>query len=165
MTATLPRSGRPSNTSIRTTRKVISQRKANPNLTTRDLQTSLASSGTHACFHNKKKNSVNVAFMGGLLGRNLCSQKRTKLKTNLNAVAGPEMGSSCQTPFQPPSTGCILQRGVGKNPPKQMWETDSRYRDRLVEVIAAKGGAIPFLTEEIHIFLHPLRFCPLSIVK
>lgn len=46
-TTTLPRSGRPSKISARAIRKMKIQVKANPNITSRDLQTSLAASGTH----------------------------------------------------------------------------------------------------------------------
>uniref|UniRef100_A0AAY5K3S6 Transposase Tc1-like domain-containing protein n=1 Tax=Esox lucius TaxID=8010 RepID=A0AAY5K3S6_ESOLU len=44
MTATLPRSGRPSKITPRATRKIINQVNANPNITSGDLQTSLAAS-------------------------------------------------------------------------------------------------------------------------
>lgn len=53
----------------------------------------------------------------------LCSglaQSKSGPQSNHNAVAGPEAGSSCQTPIQPYSIG----EGVKKNPPQQMSETD-----------------------------------------
>ena len=47
MTATLPRSGHPSKLSPRSTRKIINQVKANPHITSRELQISIVASGTN----------------------------------------------------------------------------------------------------------------------
>src|SRR4029434_10753748 len=47
MTATLPRSGRPLRPSPRSTRRIINQVKADPHITSKELQTSLAASGVH----------------------------------------------------------------------------------------------------------------------
>uniref|UniRef100_A0A3B4TRY4 Transposase Tc1-like domain-containing protein n=1 Tax=Seriola dumerili TaxID=41447 RepID=A0A3B4TRY4_SERDU len=62
MTATLPRSGRPSKLSPRATRKIISQVKANPHITSTELQTSLVASGTnvHASTIRRKLNSHGI---------------------------------------------------------------------------------------------------------
>uniref|UniRef100_A0AAZ3NSK7 Transposase Tc1-like domain-containing protein n=1 Tax=Oncorhynchus tshawytscha TaxID=74940 RepID=A0AAZ3NSK7_ONCTS len=49
MTATWPGSGRPSKISPRTTRAIINQVKANPNITSRDLQSSLAAPQVTVC--------------------------------------------------------------------------------------------------------------------
>lgn len=43
---------------------------------------------------------------------------------NWDAVAGPEAGTSWQTPLKPHSIGWALYGGVGKNLSKQMSETD-----------------------------------------
>src|SRR4029434_7019130 len=47
MTATLPRSGRLSRPSPRSTRRIINQVKANPHITCKELRTSLAASGVN----------------------------------------------------------------------------------------------------------------------
>ena len=47
MTTPLPRSGRPSKLSPRSTRKIINQVTANPHITSRELQTSLVGFGTN----------------------------------------------------------------------------------------------------------------------
>ena len=62
MTATLPRSGRPSKLSPRSTRKIINQVKANPHITSRELQTSLAASGVnvHASTIRRKLNRHDI---------------------------------------------------------------------------------------------------------
>ena len=62
MTATLPKNGRPSKLSPRSTRKIINQLKANPHITSRELQTSLVESGTnvHASTIRRKLNSHGI---------------------------------------------------------------------------------------------------------
>lgn len=51
----LAKRGQTSKLASRATRKMMIQVKANPNVTSTDLQASLAVSGTRACFHNNQK--------------------------------------------------------------------------------------------------------------
>lgn len=62
MTATLPRSGRPSKISPRSTRRIMNQVKANLRINSRELQTSLAASGTnvHGSTIRRKLNSHDI---------------------------------------------------------------------------------------------------------
>lgn len=62
ITATLPRSGRPSKLSPRSTRKILNQVKANPHITSRELQTSLAASGinVHTSTIRLKMNRIGI---------------------------------------------------------------------------------------------------------
>lgn len=76
MTATLPRSGRPSKLSTRSTTKIQNQIKGNEHITSRVLQTFLLPSGTKASAAIIWRA---VAFPGEWVEGSLCSQKRTKL--------------------------------------------------------------------------------------
>lgn len=62
MTPTLPRSGCPLKLSSRITRKIINEVKANPHMTSRELQTSLAASGVnvHASTIRQKLNRPDI---------------------------------------------------------------------------------------------------------
>lgn len=62
MTATLQRSGRPSKPSLSSTRNIINQIKANPHITSRELQ-NLSSSIWDKCAHiyNKTKKKITIS--------------------------------------------------------------------------------------------------------
>lgn len=76
MTATLPRSGRPSKLSTRSTTKIQNQIKGNEHITSRVLQTFLLPSGTKASAAIIWRA---MPFPGEWVEGSLCSQKRTKL--------------------------------------------------------------------------------------
>lgn len=64
MTATLPRSGRPSKLSTRSTTKIQNQIKGNQHITSRELQTFLVASGTEASAAIFRQNLKSRAIPG-----------------------------------------------------------------------------------------------------